>query len=617
MGDLIKFQQNIPDGHQRGEEETCGDTLGLIGTSLKELISNGESHFVSIGVKLQDFTDRARKLSGMSLSAVRIMSGDEISGAISGLQEMLTQLNTLLDHSDGQNVRNQGSMEKILKLIRNLHRNLLELKGTAKTLRMLALSIKIHSTKISRNEGEYEQLAKDVSTLSEQIFSVLSDLTGRTEQLIKDLEGARNNIRKLSLEQRTQARKIMVDAGNVVDSLRTLSSNSSLEAALIADRTDEISGSIEQVVVSMQYQDITRQKLEKVQLRLGTLSENNPLIFLQHRNLKYVDHVENIRDLLEECESQADHLLLTRRELKAAVKSIMENLSRIELNIGEMSEAAGEACKVAVSFIVELEMGMSTVTSFLEKVLGSNKEMSETMTSLVETITDMTKFISDIEDIASEVELIALNSKIKSTQTGADATGMTIIAGSMQLVAKDAENQRGILLDDVSRIKQSADELKAEIESFAGGDEAQLGNMVRELGVLLDALRYMQEKVVSILSKMDVEGSNLAHDISGAVSEINAHQSSIVVIDEATSRLKNISGSLRETFGKQIHSHSQEEEEFNKTAIHEGEMKGLFADQAECTGEILEKEDTTINNPELFDGVELFHIFPSKTGGES
>ena len=124
---------------------------------------------------------------------------------------------------------------------------------------------------------------------------------------------------------------------------------------------------------------------------------------------------------------------------------------------------------------------------------------------------------------------------------------MSVIAGAVQKTANDSENQRESLNRLLQEVSTSSKELKGEIESASSGEGAQFDQLVRELGVFLDALRIMQKKIVKMLDEIDVMSRELYEKISQASEKVRIHDRVRRNVMEITSDLEKTAEQLCES----------------------------------------------------------------------
>ncbi len=491
----------------------------------------------------------------MSLSAAKIMAGDEIKGSVRMIREMVDQLDRLLidvDEGARNNLKSLGNINEHMKRVKG---DLESLKETAKTLRMLGLTTKVHSAKAGSDVDTFMALGQDISGLSEVISSKSSEILSRIWSLIDLVGKIHDNVRGLRERQRQQAALVVNGAVKVLDSLEKLISRSTNEAEKIAEWSRQISSNIEDVVMAIQYQDITSQALEAVRKEMDgirDLSGGEEEEGEVHSTRRAMDRIVAAR----KSALQSSIVRESGTRLRDSISQVMGNLKDISGNVGEMAEVTSKISHESSLFLRELGKSVSSVTAYLSEVVESSREMSNIMRSLDGSVEEMSRFMEEIQGISSEIELIALNARIRAAQTQGEGAGMGVIAGSIQLTAKEANNYRESLLMKLENIARTADSLKERIEMATEGEEKELDHMVRELGMLLDALRYMQEKVVRILQKVDSYGRDLLESITDTIKGVSVHTLADRSVNSMTKELEKIaSGILKgvpETYLTQI-----------------------------------------------------------------
>ena len=506
---------------------------------IEKLNRNTEEDFLVIGTDLQDVSHRSSEISKKALAASAIMSGDEIKGAIEGLKGMVTQLEGLFDKADTASSRNIDSLRSIGKTLRAVKDELSGLKETSRDLKMLALSTKIQSTKTGDGLSAFMQLGHDIGGMSGIIAAKSTDLLGDTaslSDLVTDVYGSLNDLRG---RHKHQTVNVVKGSQNIIEGLTFLSAKSGDEVEIITNSSRAITSSIDELVVNVQYQDITRQSLDRVMNNLEKAQEGQ----LREAFGQTDEHPwESIPCddiiLVGVCKKQSRCLLDTGESISAAVRNMIRNLDTVIRNIESMASVAGKASKESSQFLKELEIGMASVTTFLSEVVESGKVMSDAMSSLAGTVDGMSEYTEDIEMISSEVELIALNARVIAAQKGTGGAGMSVIAGAVQKTANDSEGQRKTLNSLLQEVSLGSKELKSEIERASTGEGVQFDQLVRELGVFLDALRIMQRRIVSMLDDIDGMSRKLYEKISKASGKIRVHDRVRQNVMEITSDLE-------------------------------------------------------------------------------
>jgi methyl-accepting chemotaxis protein len=453
------------------------------------------------------------------------MTGDEIKGAIEGLRGMIQQLEDLFVQADQASGRNIDSLRSIGNSLRGVKEELVGLNETSRDLKMLALSTKIQSTRTGKGISAFMQLGQDIGKMSEVISSKSSDLLGDTASLAELVTDVFSNLRGLKQRQEYQTDNVLKGTHGIVESLANLSAKSGDEVDQITRNSESITGNIGELVESVQYQDITKQALDRIINDLNRAGQRGVQKASEPEDAQEKLELSDDLILIGVCMKQTSCLKDTGEQISHAVRKMIENHKSVAKSIEDMTSVTGKASSESSYFLKELEEGMGSVTSYLSEVVESGKEMSDAMNSLANTVEGMSVFTGDIEMISSEVELISLNARIMAAQTGSGGAGMGVIAQAVQATANDSENQRKSLVKLLGEVSERSVDLKTEILKVAKGEEVQLDQLVRELGVFLDALRIMQRRIVQTLDKIDAMSRELHEKISLSSHKIRIHQS--------------------------------------------------------------------------------------------
>ena len=549
MGEVIELKKESP-SESNGISPAFIEALREVCRRIGDLNNSTEEYFFSIGTKVQEYSDRASGITRIAMTASEIMSGDEIRGAIEGLERMVDQLEEIFHRVDSVSNKNLENLKSIGWSVRSVEKELIGLGDTSRDLKMLALSTKIQSTRTGTGSSAFMQLGQDIAKMSLIISSKATDLHSETATLSDFVREVQNTLHNLKNEQKFQTESVLKGTRSIIESMAGLSDKSINEAERIRQSSEEISMSVSDMITSVQYQDITRQSLDKAIEGLNVIlngswtggsGENGPVsplflvspeVLITGQCLKQVHRLEGSDVLMQE-----------------ALKKMVLSLEGITGNIERMAAVTSAANRDSTKFLSDLESAMSSVTSFLKEVVQSSREMSDSMNSLAHTVEGMSEFTEDIEMISSEVELISINALIMAAQAGVDGAGMGVIAEAVKETAGNSEDQRKSVVGKLNEISRASVDLKGEIENSTRGEEVKLDQLVRELGVFLDALRIMQERIVSMLLDIDTQSSELKNTINSSIERIQDHirleSSSVDIARDMKSLAWTCSGSIK------------------------------------------------------------------------
>jgi methyl-accepting chemotaxis protein len=520
LGEVVELKKRSL-SESSGMSTASIEALRELCCRIDDLGSITEGYFLSIGTKVQEYSDSASGITRNAISASEIMGSVEIKGAIKGLVGMVDQLEDIFHRTDSVSNNNIENLRSIGWSVRSIEKELIGLGDTARDLKMLALSTKIQSTRTSGGSGAFMQLGRDIAKMSVIISSKSSELFNQTSTLSDFVSDVQTTLHDLKEKQKFQTENVLKGTRGIIGSMDELTAKSEQEAERMRHSSENISMSVSDVVTSVQYQDITRQSLDKVVEGLKEVLED-PRSDGSGENGPFLSHLLVSPEILVTGQylRQVHRLEKTDALMQETLEKMAISLEGITDSIEKMAAVTRAASRDSNKFLHDLETAMSFVTSFLKEVVQSNLSMSDSMNSLAHTVEDMSEFTGDIEMISSEVELISLNARIMAAQTGVEGSGMGVIAQAVQETAGNSEDRRISVVAMLSEISRTSVDLKAELESATRGDEVKLDQLVRELGVFLDALRIMQEKIVSMLGDIDEQSSKLNDAIKSSIHKI-------------------------------------------------------------------------------------------------
>ena len=227
---------------------------------LEEINTASEEEFLTLGENLQDFSLRANGLSEMSSGLVRQMAGSDIKAAIEGLKNICDRIN------DMNKISNSGrdALVAILERFCKIQAPLRSFENIVRRIHILCTLINVEIARLDNTEAGFGTLVERVKELSVNIET-------KSVKMISDLEKMtafiHNNIEKIAgfgSRQQNQADRIIE---KTIKNMTELTGRHEHSADLLKNITaswDGIYRNISEVIASLQFQDITRQRIEHV-----------------------------------------------------------------------------------------------------------------------------------------------------------------------------------------------------------------------------------------------------------------------------------------------------------------------------------------------------------------
>lgn len=477
-----------------------------IGGKIEGLANSSEGEFLSIGEKLQDFYTRTREISESSSTVADLMSGRELGAVIDDFGIVVD----LLKQLEGASSKSSETLRQVLGRLDRVQSNLEKFKKLSMVLNVLCVSTRIESARLGERESGFITLADDVSKLASDIESKCTYLLNRSESLIHLVQQTLSKVLELVGRQIGQLEVVLNNTLSNLMSLTQRQETSFSGAEQIASRYEAISQNIGEIVASMQFQDITRQRLEHTKQALDAVMQNPA----------------EIAPAVDVCRLQGAQLCSARDEFLTAVDTIIENLQHVAGHITsaveETQELAGAADQTGASFLSEIETGFSTIGSAFAEYADSNSAIRSAIAPVGETLSEMAVYAHDIDGIGTRIRLIALNAIVKACHLGDEGAALSVIADGIHQLSAETCRQTAVVNEDLKSMSLTAQTLSEAMDMEAGCSNIELGRLSETLDDLKSKLRSINDTILSSLKRMDDEGHRLSEDIHEAAGRITA-----------------------------------------------------------------------------------------------
>jgi methyl-accepting chemotaxis protein len=518
---------------------SAGWSTGLRGMAaeLKVVAGTTEDEFLAIGGRLQDFYQRGLGISALASEMLGEVAGEQVSGAMQGLGEMLDVMGRYVDNARQEIDGSSATLRQILGLLDQVAGPLSGFKKVNKVLRMLGISTKIESARLGQSAAGFDTLASDVGDLAVQVNEKAGVILGRKDDLTRAIEQTLTGVLDSGAQQHDQVLGILDRTRESLAALTAINMRCSSAVASIAQVSDEVSRNIGEVVMSMQTHDIVRQQIEHVD---QTLSELAGRISLDSSG---ADETARI------CELQAAQLRHAGNELDQAVQAIIGNLREVAKKQSGLSletrGMAGIADQTGANFFTGMQSDISVVTVALLDSSKVNRSLCVAMGAVADTVEEIASFVGDIELIGEEIKLIALNAQIKSAYTGDEGAALGVLAEAIQRLSIDAIDHTTVVSSTLQSIIAVTQGLSNGVCVETSSLEAEVGGMVASLSSLLELLRGVNETLLGSLSRMDDAVTLLSFDIDQATTGITVHRKVSQVLETAVQGLGGITQQAR------------------------------------------------------------------------
>jgi methyl-accepting chemotaxis protein len=496
------------------------NSIDQVDSLLDRLIEASGKDFLRIAENLQEYYTRAQKMCDKSSEVAEIMTGEALGTATDGLQEILEELKDHINES-------QAHFSQISKVFQQHRLELSKLSSSIESfklhvlnLSMLGFLTRVENAHIFTENTGFATLTDDVRKLSDIIKQKSLHINKVSVNVQSFVTLA---LSKITDFERTQSESARITLEKAVTNHQALSQkfkSASESARLVEQVSKDIASSIGDIVISMQFHDITRQQLEHVKEVL-----NNLCATIGRDDYTRLEKAAMVRDVLT---LQHAQLKQSYEELANAVFKVIASLQNITKNVSdvlmETQDVAWASDTKGQSFMEGIDSGITSVIECIKAIAEEHATLRGTVNSASEMVSEMSVFVKDIESLGLNLQLIALNSRIKAAHLGKEGAMLDTISGSIYELSKNAREDTKDLSKVLAKLVDISLRFKEDMLLMQDKQSKTIGFMVDKLRELIKSLRSINDVVHAMLREMTTLGESLLKDLQNTADEITVHE---------------------------------------------------------------------------------------------
>ncbi len=241
---------------------------------LQEVNEHTESASMDIGDRFMSIVERARTQSSDTSKAFIELAGDDDNNSDNLLQlskkSLFEVIGSLQNTSQATN-KTLSDMQVIIKATGNAKSMVDEIEYIAKQTNLLALNAAIEAARAGKQGRGFAVVADEVRKLSDrsniaadEIRKIVTHIETDTMAMHSNTKSSISTINNTSVEAESVVNTTMKKIDDTISNVKTR-----LDA--LTRETESLASDISNIVISMQFQDITRQRIEHVIAPLLTM----------------------------------------------------------------------------------------------------------------------------------------------------------------------------------------------------------------------------------------------------------------------------------------------------------------------------------------------------------
>jgi hypothetical protein len=463
--------------------------------------------FLGLGGALQSVATQAREVAGLSKSAISL-------GSAGKLDDSMGKLQLILGDAIQMQALGRVSREKLHEVFGHLQHCQAPLSHLMKLPAVLRTVGLLYRIEASRLEGasirgvaiNVSSLTADMDEMGKQIGERVGTVGSQAIRLAQLFQAGTEHMDKVEEQERGEAANLIQQTSAVLASFRARQ-KAAQEAALKIDRQyGDMRLASDRIVMSLQSEDMARQRIEHVQEALAQIAAG-------------VEAGLGDADVLR---LQRSQLLGTRDLLAEAITSVREGLRslgpRLDTLAAESSSWAAKTDKEGHSFSTEVKGKLSSLCSIFDSYFISARSMVSTVDSVLPGLVEMTNAVNEVEEIHASIRVLALNAGIKTARSGKLGAAIGTLAVELHGIAKQSDADTRELLLRLHAMQRPLSEMEDQKITSLSSNMLQWSGarMTGEMHSLVDPVIAEGAKLSEMLATLLEKTARLRVDLKAA-----------------------------------------------------------------------------------------------------
>ena len=548
--------------------------------------------FLALGGALQSVAVQAREVAGLSKEAINLGTEGESDESMNQLQLILAdaiQVQTL-------GVASRKKLHEVFSHLKEFQGPLARLINLPTVLSMVGMLYRIEAGRLEGASINVSSLTADMDGMGKQIgtrIGAVGDEAGRLSQL---LQAGTEQMDKVEEQERKQAADLVRQISDVIRSFRARQRVASQAAVDIDKQYGDMRQASDRIVMSLQSEDIARQRVEHVREALCQIG---------HDAVDGRPQAGNADVLL----LQRSQLLSTRELVSGSIAAVRDGLrslgSRLDSLTADTCSWASHTDKGGHSFSTEVKSKLGSLGSIFGEYLRSVRSVLSTVDSVLPGLVEMTNAVNEVEEIHASIRVMALNAGIKTARSGKLGAAIGALAVELHEIARQSDGDTRLMLESLHAMQRPLKEMEEKKITSLSSNMMQWSGMkmTQEMHALIDPViadsRRLAEKLLVLsekTAKLRIDLKNAIEVAEGAGVVIQTFDGVLKELDRNLARMGYGSDATFSQVAKtaqlstlySMQSERQVHEQLLGTRQTSGTMTGLAKPGPEETGDNVE-----------------------------
>lgn len=399
----------------------------------------------------------------------------------------------------------------LLSQIKKLREPIRRLQSIGKTFRVLGLGIKVESSRTTDGMQGFILLAGEVAEIAKLVHDNCRYCSSKADHIENDISTSQQVLSSSDTSYDDSGERAIY---NILESLEDISQKADQLAAGIQESSTAMVQGIGDVVMAMQFHDITRQQLENVSSALTeaidkaqaiTESDTDEHVVLEIYSVLSIQvaHLNSIYEQVRNARMQIENgLYKTMEQARIQAQDARTLLDMEDKNKNK-------------SVVTSLEREIENIVTSLNRSLEIVTQAAEVSRDVYDNVLEIDSFVLKIEAIALDVKILAINAMLEALKTNVSGNTLTVLAKELSSLSQDTRDGAN---DCIEMLQGITARTERQLEFSTNLDQSGIvvDEMINQAKVFTGTILSSLEKVGSIGTKMD----HSSHDLSSKIMQL-------------------------------------------------------------------------------------------------
>ena len=441
--------------------ETPQEDLDLAISALDTLNEQTEHDFLKLGGKLSQFMEASAAISSRLTTLVKMIAGEDGLNTAHSLEAAFDYFAEMRAY----HATRGSKLTQVSSQATGLKKTLGGFREIVTNLRSIGVLTRVEISRLGDIGSSFGTLAKDMTYLTENVQAKVESALDTGTQLIEPIEDAVHAIAALG-EKQVQG---LADAFANLSAFSDIQARARESSEKLRARYSATANAFKDLIVSIQFHDMTRQQVEHVSEVLRRL---RPALGQDgdHNSREY-----RVRKPV--LALQSSQLAGAAEKFAASVALIVERLDDIALNIAEMATESrtlsGTSDSKKATYFLQMENGCSEILNRLKRLTEADSAVRDTTSGLEQNIGRMRLAVEEIRRMELQIRKMAMNATIVATRIGREGDTVHALAIAMREQAAASETHSKSLLRSLDALLEVAQLAEQALTPAGRKDDSQ------------------------------------------------------------------------------------------------------------------------------------------------